>query len=69
MVRVESVLREFASFLAVNAPDVAGVADLRRCHIEDYKLHLATRPSARGGVLTKPASPTTSECCAPASNG
>jgi integrase len=53
MVRVEGVLREFASFLAVNAPDVAAVADLRRRHIEEYKLHLATRPSARGGVLTK----------------
>ena len=53
MVRVEGVLREFASWLAHNAPDVACVADLQRRHIEDYKLHLATRPSARGGTLTK----------------
>ena len=53
MVRVESVLREFAGWLAVNAPDVGCVADLRRTHIETYKLHLATRPSARGGTLTK----------------
>lgn len=37
----------------VNAPGVACVADLRRRHIEDYKLHLAARPSARGGTLTK----------------
>src|SRR4029079_19654357 len=49
MVRVEGVLREFACWLAVNAPDVGCVADLRRTHIEAYKLHLATRPSARGG--------------------
>jgi len=54
MVRVEGVLREFACWLAVNAPDVGCVADLRRTHIEAYKLHLATRPSARGGgALTK----------------
>ena len=54
MVRVEGVLREFACWLAVNAPEVGGVADLRRTHIEAYKLHLATRPSARGGgALTK----------------
>jgi hypothetical protein len=53
MVRVESVLREFAGWLAVNAPDVGCVADLRRTHIETYKLHLAIRPSARGGTLTK----------------
>lgn len=53
MVRVEGVLREFASWLAVNVPEVACVADLQRRHIEDYKLHLAARPSARGGTLTK----------------
>ena len=53
MVRVEGVLREFACWLAGNAPEVACVADLRRRHIENYKLHLATRPSARGGKLSK----------------
>ena len=53
MVRVEGVLREFASWLAANAPEVTCVADLRRRHIEAYKLHLAARPSARGGTLTK----------------
>jgi integrase len=55
MVRVEASLREFACWLAANAPDVACVADLRRGHIEDYKLHLAARPSARGGTLSKSA--------------
>ncbi len=53
MVRVEGVLREFACWLTANAPEVARVADLRRAHIEAYKLHLAGRPSARGGRLTK----------------
>jgi integrase len=53
MVRVEGVLREFASFLVADAPEVACVGDLRRRHIEAYKLHLAARPSARGGTLTK----------------
>ena len=53
MVRVEGVLREFACWLAGNAPEVACVADLRRRHIENYKLHLAGRPSARGGNLSK----------------
>ena len=53
MVRVEGVLREFACWLAANAPEVACVADLRRRHIEAYKLHLAVRPSARGGNLSK----------------
>jgi hypothetical protein len=47
------VLREFACWLAANAPEVACVADLRRHHIEAYKLHLSARPSARGGTLTK----------------
>ena len=53
MVRVEGVLREFACWLAGNAPEVACVAGLRRRHIEAYKLHLAGRPSARGGNLSK----------------
>ncbi|MGH3288845.1 MAG: tyrosine-type recombinase/integrase [Streptosporangiaceae bacterium] len=53
MVRVEGVLREFACWLSANAPEVGCVADLRRRHVEAYKLHLAARPSARGGTLTK----------------
>lgn len=51
MVRVEGVLREFAGWLAREQPQVSCVADLRRAHLEAYKLHLATRPSARGGRL------------------
>ena len=53
MVRVEAVLREFALWLAAEAPEVRAVADLRRAHIERYKRRLAERPSARGGRLSK----------------
>ncbi|MCA1697772.1 MAG: site-specific integrase, partial [Actinobacteria bacterium] len=53
MVRVEAVLREFASWLTTDVSEVAAVADLRRDHIERYKRHLAERPSVRGGRLSK----------------
>ena len=52
MVRIEGVLREFACWLSQNAPEVRRVADLRRAHIEAYKLQLAGRRSARGGTLS-----------------
>jgi len=53
MVRVEAVLREFASWLTTDAPEVAAVADLRRMHIERYKRHLAERPARRAAKLSK----------------
>ena len=52
MVRVEAVLREFAAWLTTHVPEVTAVADLRRAHIENYKRHLAARPSVRGGRLS-----------------
>ncbi len=55
MVRVEGALRELACWVAAHALEVACVGDLRRRHIEAFKLHLASRPSARGGKLTKSA--------------
>ena len=55
MVRVDGALRELACWVAEHAPEVGCVADLRRRHIEAFKLHLASRPSARGGKLTKSA--------------
>ena len=55
MVAQEGALRGFADWLTRQAPEVTCVADLRRAHIENYKLHLATRPSARGGRLSKTA--------------
>lgn len=53
MARVEGALRELASWLRLNAPEVGCVGDLRRAHIEAYKLHLAGRPARRGGTLSK----------------
>jgi len=51
--RAESILREFAGFVTDTDPAVARVADLRRTHIETYKLHLNQRPSLTGGLLSK----------------
>jgi integrase/recombinase XerD len=47
--RIEAILREFACFLASHAPEVGRLADVRRGHLEAFKLHLAGRPSARPG--------------------
>ncbi|NNM96381.1 MAG: tyrosine-type recombinase/integrase [Candidatus Dormibacteraeota bacterium] len=47
----ERSLRELACFLAREAPEVAGVADIDRGHIEAYKLWLAGRPRSGGGAL------------------
>ncbi|ELB92710.1 integrase protein [Rhodococcus wratislaviensis IFP 2016] len=55
IVGVEGVLRGFAAWVTREAPEVGCVADLRRRHIESYKLHLTVRPSARGGRLSKTA--------------
>jgi site-specific recombinase XerD len=43
-IRNEAGLRELATFLLTAAPAVLCVADIRRSHIEAYKLWLATRP-------------------------
>jgi integrase len=50
---VEGTLREFALWLGGQAPEVKAISDLRRSHIERYKRHLAQRPHARGGRLSK----------------
>ena len=55
IVSLEGALREFAGWLVREAPEVSAVALLRRSHIENYKLHLAGRDSARGGRLSKTA--------------
>jgi len=47
--QAEATLRELASFLAREAPEVRAVADIRRHHIEAYKSWLARRPTARPG--------------------
>jgi integrase len=53
MYGIEAALRGFAVFIAQHDTSVTCVADLARRHIEVYKLHLARRPSARGGYLSK----------------
>lgn len=50
---IERALREFATFVSTAAPDVNSVADIRRRHIEAFKLHMARRPSATGGTLNR----------------
>ena len=53
MYGIEAALRGFAVFIAKHDIRVTSVADLTRQHIEAYKLHLAKRPSARGGYFSK----------------
>lgn len=53
MVGTEGTFRQFALWMATKFPEVRCVADLRRRHIEAYKLHLATRLSSRGTPLSK----------------
>jgi len=45
-------LRSFAAFLAQAAPPVAGIAQVTRGHIEDYKPWLAARPGQNKPRLT-----------------
>jgi site-specific recombinase XerD len=42
------ILRGFGGWIAANHPDVIGLADVERRHIEAYKLHLPTRPGRDG---------------------
>jgi integrase len=50
---IDSTLREFGGFLADTAHQVGCVADIERTHLEAFKLHLAERPSAKGGRLSR----------------
>lgn len=45
-------LRQFAGWLVANT-DVRLVADIRRAHIEDYKVWLAARPGVKGPTMAK----------------
>ncbi|MGH3886328.1 MAG: tyrosine-type recombinase/integrase, partial [Pseudonocardiaceae bacterium] len=47
----EQALRELATYLAREAPEVNCIADIGRHHIEAYKTWLSTRPRAGGGTL------------------
>lgn len=50
---IDSTLREFAGFLADTGSGVKRVAEIERRHIEAFKLHLASRRSAKGGRLSR----------------
>jgi hypothetical protein len=50
---IDSTLRAFAVFVAGLDPTVRCLADLRRTHIEAFKLHLAKRIGATGRPLTR----------------
>jgi integrase len=47
--RAEAILREFACFLTISAPEVGRIADVRRSHIEAFKRYLANRRAVRPG--------------------
>lgn len=51
--QIEGTLREFSTFLTADAPEVAGVKDVTRVHIEAYKKWLVERPSAKGERLRR----------------
>ena len=44
----ETTLRQFAGYLIAHHPEVNRIADLQRCHIEDYRSWLDQRPGYRG---------------------
>ena len=53
VMHIDSTLRSFAVFTAEHDPAVTCLADLRRSHIEAFKLHTATRIGATGRPLTR----------------
>jgi site-specific recombinase XerD len=50
---IDATLREFASFVNDATPSVNCVADIDRQPIERFKLHQATRASAKGSTLSR----------------
>ncbi|WP_300008667.1 tyrosine-type recombinase/integrase [Pseudonocardia sp.] len=50
---IERDLRFFGRWLADHHPDIVTLAQLTRCHLEDYKSHLATAPSHSGAPLKR----------------
>ena len=53
VMHIDSTLRTFAAFIAAHDPAVTRLAQLRRSHIEAFKLHTATRIGATGKPLTR----------------
>src|SRR5580700_3304035 len=51
VVSFTSDLKMFAAFVATNHPEVRGVGDLERRHIESFKVHMAAAPGHKGPRL------------------
>jgi len=52
VVSAEGMLRRFAGYLTVNHPEIEGLVDVQRAHIEAFKRYLPTRPGRNGGPLS-----------------
>jgi integrase len=48
VVSAEGMLRRFAGYLTTNHPEIDGLADVQRAHIEAFKRYLPTRPGKNG---------------------
>jgi integrase len=53
VVSAEGMLRRFAGYLTTNHPEVNGLVDVQRDHIEAFKRYLPTRPGKNGGPLSE----------------
>lgn len=53
---IASELREFGAFMARSTPEVASISEVRRGHVEAYKLWLAERPARTKGAKLSRAS-------------
>ena len=51
----DGILRRFAGYLTTNHPEVVGLADIERHHIEAFKRYLPTRPGKNGRPPLSPA--------------
>ena len=48
VVSAEGILRRFAGYLTSNYPEIEGLVDVERAHIEAFKRYLPTRPGRNG---------------------
>ncbi len=48
VVSADGILRRFAGFLTSNHPEINGLVDVKRVHIEGFKRYLPTRPGKNG---------------------
>ena len=54
---IDTTLRHFAVYLIEYHPEIGGVSDVRRTHIEGFKTFLTSKPGYRGN--SEPAKTTT----------